>query len=212
MHITHKEYALKIIEQGFKVSRHNELVPGRKYPNVQWLGDGVYFFEYNNSRAEELGKRLVSRKREFSKERPFEYSSIRVILKLDKIIYKDFLNKNDFQELYDFIEQVIQFQIKKEGLSALHLLNEFEVLLEALKNKEPFDNNKGSFLGYYINQFINTYPDKIDVVSMSFYLISEEDRVLDTSVYDTIELEPICQFCIKNIDIIPKETLNLCLE
>ncbi len=212
IHITHKEYALQIIEQGFNVSRQTGNVSGQKYPIVQWLGDGVYFFEYNNKRAEKLGERIVSRKKEFNKERPFIYSDIRVNINLNDLIYKDFLNEEDFKELYDFINQVIQEQVALNGFESLVLLNKFDTLLEALRNKEPFDNEKGSFLGYFINQFVNTYPSEIDIISMSFYMTLDEDRGRKTSIYGLIELEPICQYCIKNIGIIPKEILKLCLE
>jgi len=183
MHITTEKNCDNIVAtKSFNTSIHSDR-------SIQWLGDGVYFWDGNDDVAQDLGKVLVKHK---PGNRNANIKRIMLLISIDESRYLN-LDSEEWEKTFE--------KFLKEGFK------EGKILLEMLKmyrNDEKnipknVKNQIGKMFGCAINLFIKILKEKnieIDLVSHYFYH-SYKTRLLAARQ----EMD-IRQYCIKNLDLI----------
>ena len=183
LHITSKENAKKILNDGFIPSVHN-----LKKNQNQWLGDGVYFWDGNDDNITDFGKRMLKNK--FPKSNMVElYGSIEI----DNNKHVNLEKEEDRDFFCDFIKK-INPKKAEEMITVIRTLRG-EV------NANPAELAKvGKFLGKNINTFLkamNKQGYEIDMVSCYFFHGSNKVE----NIFGRREKNRR-QFCIKNINLL----------
>lgn len=184
LHITSKHNYEKISsERKFKTSIHNA-----KKGKIQWLGDGVYFWDGNDENALELGKNLIK-----GKYKTNEIVGIYINVEIDK-------NKHINLENGLWYEKYIKF-LKEFSPEHHQKINEYFNMINSQKKVNTDDLNKiGELIGTTINLFLkiltNNYCIEIDMVSGRFYHGKNKFSIFKS------QDKMIRQFCIKNVNIV----------
>lgn len=188
VHITLEKLLQKIKNtNGFKKSIHDI-----SQLKNQWLGDGVYFWDSNDEKAIEIGKKLVLNKsRNRFKKQSCVGIYVQVEINLDKYInLEEHKNREIF---YKFIKSADP----KDG-------NQIVDTFEMLRNKKVKHKEDMELFGKYLGKYINLYVEylkeqknkEIDMVSC--YFIHKNNKTLP---FARGELA-IKQFCIKNLELV----------
>ena len=191
IHITSNKCLKKIVESnGFKPSIHDE-----KNNKIEWLGDGVYFWNINDPYAIKLGKNLVKGKNCFCKP-------VGIIVNLN--IDKDRIM--DLDNLY-WNQQYIAFLKRAYPKFYYKILDYRQIIQEQAKAPTHELNELGKLTGVTINNFLkylaNQKDKEFDIVLGYFY----HENVKDKSLILGRDKKVIAQYCIKKVDII-----NLSME
>lgn len=181
-HVTTTKNAEKIISsKQFCMSKHTP-------QTIQWLGDGVYFWDGNDKGIiNELGKNLVQRKSN-NKNEPI--SKIEIILHINEDKHLN-LDDNDIAKVFEnFL-----IEINKEEL--IDMLKMYKGK-ERLTTKEK--NKLGKIFGTCINAFKNHIENemdyKVDMISYTFYSGAKKSILFSKEGFYNK------QFCIKNLELI----------
>lgn len=184
LHITTEENAINIKkERKMHSSIHNV-----KKHSIQWLGDGVYFWDGNDPKAKKHGKNMV--KKRYPKEKLVGLSGI---LEIDANHHIDLEEKK-------WNLSFVNFSKKTEYLVGDSLCN----LLDSIKNVDVVDSNTlyriGVLMGKVVNLYIKMLTEKKNKVvdAFSCYFYHGKSGLFYFSRGDI----NIKQFCIKNDKLI----------
>lgn len=188
IHFTMSRNIDSILSNGFRISEH-------KHNKSQWLGNGVYFFDYSKQNFK-IGKSMVSKKKDFEGN----VASISLFVDLDNDRHFDIYNRESRDILKNFIKAFIN-QMSERDPKILRDLIDLEIIFESFMKGRRFEKPFGHFLGHYLNVFCDYYEGVFDVVSFRFFM-REIDVALN--LYDD-KLKEVTsrQICVKNIAIIP---------
>lgn len=184
LHITTEKNAINIKkERKMHSSIHNV-----ENHSIQWLGDGVYFWDGNDSKAKKHGKNMV--KKRYPKEKLVGLSGV---LDIDASRHIDLEDKN-------WNLSFVNFSKKTEYLIGDSLCD----LLDSIKDVDVVDSSTlykiGILMGKTVNLYIKMLKDKknkvIDAFSCYFY------HGKGGLVYFSRKDINIKQFCIKNDKLI----------
>lgn len=183
LHITSKENANNILNNGFNISVHDL----QKRQN-QWLGDGVYFWDGNDDNITDFGKKMLKNK--FKKSDMVELYGY---IEIDNDKHINLEKEEDRDFFCDFIKK-INPEKAEEMITIIRTLRG-EV------NANPTELAKvGKFLGKNINTFLKTMNKQgceIDMVSCYFFHGSNKIE----NIFGRREKNRR-QFCIKNLNLL----------
>ena len=184
LHITTEEKAKDIMEEKRMYSSiHNE-----NENSIQWLGDGVYFWDGNDIMAQKHGKKMVSKR--YKNEKIVGLSGI---IKVNNKRFVDLENKNWNSNFMNFSREVEFFV----GDSLCDLL-------DSVRNSKYVNRNTlykiGNLMGKIVNLYVKMLFEKkhkeIDIFSCYFY------HGKNNLYYFGRNDRNIKQFCIKNDKLI----------
>ena len=180
LHITTEENCNQIIEENFfKISKHS-------LSTIQWLGDGIYFWDGNSEEAYKLGIKLV-KNRSGNKGKKLKAIYITTYFENSRHI-----NLDDPKEEKDLIEFADLDDVK-------FLKKYLDFIIKQNIADNRYANKVGNMLGKIINLYILYLKEKninVDVVSCSFYYKKNALLLMpDKKIF-------IRQFCIKNDSLI----------
>lgn len=187
LHLTFKEYGEKIKKSGFNQSIH---IPTNR--RIQWLGDGVYFYNNGDSAAVRQGKSLLLNK----KNKP---SNEVIGIRVDATFHSDnifnILNQEDIKFLKKYIHKKSAYFHEQGNQDLNESYLDLIFVLEYIECFLPFDNEfYGKTLGSLINEFLlELVGNEIELVSCSFVT----NRRFKGKANRAIE-----QHCVKQIKII----------
>lgn len=180
-HITTKRNLDKIKSNGFITSIHTK-------NTIQWLGDGVYFWDGNDEKAIKHGKKLVWNKKINKNE---------VIIKMSAGINVKDINHVNLED--NCCEKHFEKFLKQSCPEGYELIT----ILKMIKNDESVDkhalNHMGMLFGKCMNLYVSMVQEKnikVDCVSHNFY-----HKKMKSPLFQKTDLY-LRQFCIKNLTII----------
>lgn len=202
MHFTNKKNIESIRDNGFNFSINKNIPNGE-----QWTGDGIYFYPQfengsQNHTAEKIGKTLVQR---LSSEKSIEITKINMSVDFSGVYVFD-MDDNFYFEKFDlYFKEVIS---RLKGKKRIETEEKYNKMMEIFQSKVPFSRHRdefGYFLGYHLDRIIVSIKSvTFEVIAMSFFAGSDEDRKISHPLYGYLGEKPIRQYCIKNQEIIPK--------
>ena len=176
-------------ENGQKIKDENKFIPSVHTNNsIQWLGNGVYFWDSNDDRSIKVGYHLVKNKKGNTEKK---VQRIRMLVSTDEENYMDLDDEIWQQHFDDFL--------KKFYPGGNELLEMLEMLKKQKWVRTKDLNKVGKAFGTAMNVFIevlNSKEIRIDMVSHYFF----HKRIFN-ALYSRNELF-IRQFCVKNTDIV----------
>lgn len=165
--------------KNFILSEHN--------PNegkIQWLGNGVYFWDINDYNGKELGKNLGK-----GKFRTNKIYGIVVEIEISKDNYLNLEEQEWSEKFTDFLKRFQPEYYNK-------IINYFEIIKQKRKPNTHLLNGLGELTGTTLNLFINIlqneYNYKIDMVSCYFYHARRNNSLFQR------EEKIVQQFCVRN--------------
>lgn len=162
---------------------------------IQWLGDGIYFWDINDLYARKLGISLVKGRNPFSK-----IIGIKVDFEIDKNKIMDLDNGYWAQEYINFVKKMCPEQYNM-------ILDYKQIIREQIRVKSYESNKLGELTGNTLNLFIDyikeTKGKNIDLVIGFFHHNTNNNR---NHIFSR-EKKDIAQYCIKN-----DELVNNCME
>ncbi len=157
IHITSKKNFDKISKYKKINSSKHDIVNNK----IQWLGDGIYFWDSNDDEAIILGKNLVK-----GKFKNKELIGIIVNVEIEREKHMNLENINWYQKYTSFIKSINPNQYEK-------IINYMEIIRQQEKVSTEDLNKIGILTGTTINLFLKhlleDYQMKIDMVSGYFY-------------------------------------------
>ena len=182
VHITTEDNLQSILENHeFKKSIHLS-------PSIQWLGDGVYFWDGMDKNSLKLGIKLVKNKQGNSHKR------ISRIDLFEEINEEYHLNLDDNDKAKNFRRFLLLYA--DEETKGKELLNMLELYKSKNRIGKKEKNTLGKMFGTCINEYIRALEEngeRVDLVSYTFY-----SGKIKTALFSKEELYNK-QFCFKNI-------------
>ena len=173
-----------------QIKKSNKLLPSVHNVSenkIQWLGNGIYFWDSNDDLAISTGKNLVKGRFKCSK-----LVGITVNVKIDLNKHLD-LENGYWNQLYiQFLKKLFPENYKK--------LVDYMNMVKTMKKIDTFNLNKiGVLTGDTIDLFLNVLKNKkieIDMVS-GYFLHGRSDSFIFNRSSKMIR-----QFCVKNENIV----------
>lgn len=185
-HITPEETSKKIKKtNGFKISVHDV-----KNAKNEWLGDGVYFWDGNDEKALDFGKKVISNKPGFKNKKLVAIFTNIEILQKNHINLEIAKERNDF---YNFIK----VNNPEEGEITINVM-------EMLRKREYINKRDLATVGKFLGKYINSYLDYLlrnfgeDIKMVSCYFFHKKNELYTFARGEMI----IRQFCIKDVEIV----------
>lgn len=172
-----------------KIKEENKFIPSvHTNTSIQWLGNGVYFWDSNDDNSTNIGYQLVKNKKGNANKK------VQKIMIIISILEENYMNLDD--EKWD--KKFGEF-LDKTYPDGKKLLS----LLEGLKRKKIVRTSDLNQVGLYFGKAINLFNKileangvKIDLVSHYFY-----HKKIYGNLYSRPELY-VRQYCVKNCNII----------
>lgn len=182
LHITSNKCLKKIKKShGFISSIHN--VEKNK---IEWLGDGIYFWDSNDPYAIKLGKKLVKGRAPYCK-----MVGIIVSLEIDKERFLDLDNQNWNSQYVSFLKSAYPDYYQK-------ILEYKKIIQEHVKASTNELNELGKVTGKTINDFLLYLKEQkekeFDIVLGYFHHENIKENILILGR----DRKDIAQYCIKN--------------
>ena len=190
-HLTSNGNYKKILESGMMKKSIHDIEKGK----LQWLGDGIYFWDINDLYARKLGINLIKGRNPFTKivgiKIEFEINEANII-NLDSGYWAT--------EYISFLRKLCPDKFEK--------ILEYKKIIQEL-DKVPSDvsNKLGELTGTTLNLFLdyikNTRGKNVDLVIGFFH----HNTIRDCGYIFAREKKDIAQYCVKN-----EELVNNCMS
>lgn len=191
LHLTSNKGYKGIIES----KKINKSVHNIEKGKIQWLGDGIYFWDINDLYARKLGINLIKGRSPFVK-----ITGIKIDFEINSSKIIDLDNDTWAQEYIDFLKKICPDKYEK-------ILDYKKIIQEQSKVGSLESNKLGELTGSTLNLFVDylkeTKGKNIDLIIGYFHHNTNKN----SRYIFAREKKDIAQYCIKN-----DELVNSCMD